>query len=71
MFIFKRVKKHNFTYFLYGLFDTQNFGQEIKGRFLFKPRGDDGNVILTVFLRGRIIFGVCSCFESYENLPAD
>ena len=37
----------------------------------FKPRGDDGNVILTVFLRGRIIFGVCSCFESYENLPAD
>ena len=30
LFIFKQ---HNFTYFLYGLFDTQNFGQEIKGRF--------------------------------------
>ena len=39
MFIFK---KHNFTYFLYGLFDTQNFGQEIKGRFFFKPTKKTG-----------------------------
>ena len=39
LFIFKQ---HNFTYFLYGLFDTQNFGQEIKGRFFFKPTKKTG-----------------------------
>ena len=47
MFIFK---KHNFTYFLYGLFDTQNFGQEIKSRFFLNLQKKTGKKTALYYL---------------------